>query len=137
MDPMLRMRTSPPRTDIGIPMRAWAPDAHRSTEVLMRAMVYSAPLTLEMQDVPEPEPGPGEVVVEVAAAGICGSELEGVASRSPFRVPPLVMGHELAGRRLDDGTPVAVNPLIACGRCDLCLRGARNVCRSRTLVGIQ
>jgi threonine dehydrogenase-like Zn-dependent dehydrogenase len=47
------------------------------------------------------------------------------------------MGHELAGRRLDDGTPVAVNPLIACGRCDLCLRGARNICRRRRIVGIQ
>jgi 2-desacetyl-2-hydroxyethyl bacteriochlorophyllide A dehydrogenase len=103
----------------------------------MQALVYAAPLVLELQDVPEPSPGPGEVVVEVAAAGICGSELEGFASRSPFRVPPLIMGHELAGRRLDDGSPVAVNPLIACGRCDLCLRGARNVCRSRTLVGIQ
>jgi len=102
----------------------------------MQALVYSAPLTLELQDVPEPKPGPGEVVVEVAAAGICGSELEGFRSQSPFRVPPLIMGHELAGRRADDGTPVAVNPLIACGACDLCLRGLPNVCRNRALVGI-
>ena len=102
----------------------------------MQALVYSAPLTLELQDVPEPKPGPGEVVVEVAAAGICGSELEGFRSQSPFRVPPLIMGHELAGHRADDGTPVAVNPLIACGACDLCLRGLPNVCRNRALVGI-
>src|SRR5215218_2383035 len=66
--------------------------AGASTEVsVMRAMVYSAPLTLEMQDVAEPSPRTGEVVVEVAAAGICGSELEGFATQSPFRVPPLVM----------------------------------------------
>src|SRR3954452_517100 len=136
MDPMLRMRTSPPRTDIGIPMRAWAPDAHRSTEVLMRAMVYSAPLTLEMQDVPEPEPGPGEVVVEVAAAGICGSELEGVASRSPFRVPPLVMGHEFAGTVVGTGRRVVVNPLVNCRECDLCVAGATNVCRRRVTLGV-
>ncbi len=102
----------------------------------MRALVYSAPLTLELQDVPEPKPGPGEVVVEVAAAGICGSELEGFRSQSPFRVPPLIMGHEFAGRLTDDGAPVAVNPLIACGACDLCLRGLRNVCRHRALMGI-
>jgi 2-desacetyl-2-hydroxyethyl bacteriochlorophyllide A dehydrogenase len=103
----------------------------------MRAIVYTAPLTLELRDEPEPEPADGEVVVEVAAVGICGSELEGFRSQSPFRVPPLIMGHELAGVRVDTRARVVINPLIACGRCDLCLRGARNVCRERKLVGIQ
>jgi 2-desacetyl-2-hydroxyethyl bacteriochlorophyllide A dehydrogenase len=103
----------------------------------MQALVYTAPLTLELREVGEPEPAAGEVVVEVDAVGICGSELEGFRSQSPFRVPPLIMGHELAGRRVDDGTPVAVNPLLACGRCDLCLRGARNICRNRVILGIQ
>ncbi len=102
----------------------------------MQALVYTAPLTLEMRDVPEPVVGEDEVVVAVEAVGICGSELEGFRSQSPFRVPPLIMGHEFAGR-LFDGTRVAVNPLIACGRCDLCLRGLRNVCRRRTVLGIQ
>jgi threonine dehydrogenase-like Zn-dependent dehydrogenase len=102
----------------------------------MRAMVYSAPLTLEMQDVAEPSPGPGEVVVEVAAAGICGSELEGFASRSPVRVPPLVMGHEFAGTVAGTGRRVAVNPLVNCRDCDLCLLGATNVCRRRVLLGM-
>jgi threonine dehydrogenase-like Zn-dependent dehydrogenase len=103
----------------------------------MRAIVYTAPLTLELRDEPEPLPDRGEVVIEVQAVGICGSELEGFRSQSPFRVPPLIMGHELAGIRLDTGERVAINPLISCGRCDLCLRGAANVCRTRTLVGIQ
>jgi threonine dehydrogenase-like Zn-dependent dehydrogenase len=102
----------------------------------MQALVYTRPLTLELRDVPEPEPGPGEVVVDVGAVGICGSELEGFRSRSPFRVPPLIMGHELAGRRRSDGALVAINPLLACGRCDLCLRGRRNICRQRGLLGI-
>lgn len=103
----------------------------------MRAIVYTAPLTLRRLDLPEPVAGPGEVLVEVRAAGICGSELEGFRSQSPFRVPPLVMGHEFAGVRLDTGERVVVNPLIACGRCDRCLRGLRNVCRERALVGVQ
>jgi threonine dehydrogenase-like Zn-dependent dehydrogenase len=103
----------------------------------MRAMVYTAPLELEMQDVPEPAPAAGEVVVEVRAAGICGSELEGFRSRSPFRVPPLIMGHEFAGVRADTGERVAINPLTSCGACDLCLRGLANVCRRRALLGIQ
>lgn len=102
----------------------------------MHAIVYTAPGAIEQQEVPEPVAAAGEVLVEVKAVGICGSELEGFRSRSPFRVPPLVMGHELSGVRLDTGARVAVNPLISCGRCDLCLRGERNLCRERALVGI-
>ncbi|MDW5593893.1 alcohol dehydrogenase catalytic domain-containing protein [Conexibacter stalactiti] len=102
----------------------------------MQAIVYTAPLTLELQDVPEPITAAGEVIVEVRAAGICGSELEGFKSQSPFRVPPLIMGHELAGIRLDTGAAVAINPLISCRVCDLCLRGQENLCRTRALVGI-
>lgn len=103
----------------------------------MKAIVYSAPLTLELKEVDPPLAREGEVIVKVEAVGICGSELEGFASQSPFRVPPLVMGHEFAGIRTGDGRPVVVNPLISCGVCDSCLRGAANVCRNRVIVGIQ
>lgn len=103
----------------------------------MQAVVYTAPMTLENLDVAEPQPQPGDVVVEVRAVGICGSELEGFASASPFRVPPLIMGHEIAGVRADTGAHVAVNPLVACMACDLCGRGLPNVCRSRQILGIQ
>lgn len=103
----------------------------------MKALVYTAPMTLEVREEPEPEPGPDEVLVEVHAVGICGSELEGVLSQSPFRVPPLIMGHEFYGRRQDDGTFVTVNPVVSCGACDLCCRGLPNVCRHREIVGIQ
>ncbi|MBN6054120.1 alcohol dehydrogenase catalytic domain-containing protein, partial [Nonomuraea sp. RK-328] len=100
----------------------------------MRAVVFTAPGVVEMRDVPEPVPGPGEVLVHVAASGICGSELHGV--RTPgFRVPPLVMGHEFAGST-DDGRRVVVNPILSCGRCDLCAAGLRNVCRERRIVGV-
>jgi threonine dehydrogenase-like Zn-dependent dehydrogenase len=102
----------------------------------MKAMVYTAPLELEILDVDEPRAAPGEVLVEVAAVGICGSELEGFANQSPFRVPPLIMGHEFAGVRLDTGDAVVVNPVVSCGRCDLCLRGLANLCRARKIVGI-
>ncbi len=103
----------------------------------MQAIVYSAPLTLELSDVEEPTAAEGEVLVEVETVGICGSELEGFKTQSPFRVPPLIMGHEFSGRRLDTGERVAVNPLIACRSCDLCLRGRPNICRKRKLIGIQ
>jgi threonine dehydrogenase-like Zn-dependent dehydrogenase len=100
----------------------------------MRAMVFTAPGVVEMLDVAEPEPAAGEVVVEVALAGICGSELHGI-SKPGFRQPPLVMGHEFAGT-LADGRRVTVNPIGHCGRCDQCSRGADNLCRERCIVGI-
>lgn len=103
----------------------------------MKAMVYTAPLELKILDVDIPEPHDGEVLVRVRAAGICGSELEGVASRSAFRVPPLIMGHEFVGDRVDTGDLVIVNPVVSCRNCDLCLRGFTNLCRERAILGIQ
>lgn len=102
----------------------------------MKAMVYTAPQTLDYRDVPEPEPSDGEVVVEVAATGICGSELHGVKHADPFRVPPLIMGHEFSGHRTDTGEHVVVNPLVSCGTCDLCRAGRSNICRNRAILGI-
>jgi threonine dehydrogenase-like Zn-dependent dehydrogenase len=100
----------------------------------VKALVYTAPGTVEVLDVPEPEPEGDEIVVQVALAGICGSELHGI--RTPgFRTPPLVMGHEFAGT-LPDGRRIAVNPLVSCGSCDLCLLGRPNLCRSRSLLGV-
>ncbi|MFI6394198.1 zinc-binding dehydrogenase [Nonomuraea sp. NPDC050540] len=100
----------------------------------MRALVFTGPGAMEVRDVPEPEVGPGDELVHVVTSGICGSELHGV--RTPgFRVPPLVMGHEFAGRT-GDGRWVVVNPILSCGACDLCALGLRNVCRERQIVGV-
>jgi threonine dehydrogenase-like Zn-dependent dehydrogenase len=99
-------------------------------------MVYTAPLELQLLDVDLGAAGDGDVVVKVHSSGICGSELEGIRSRSPFRVPPLVMGHEFAGIREDTGERVVVNPIVACHTCDLCLRGQANLCRDRAVIGI-
>jgi threonine dehydrogenase-like Zn-dependent dehydrogenase len=89
---------------------------------------------VELLDVPEPDPAPGEVLVEVRAAGICGSELHG-ARRPGFRQPPLIMGHEFAGIGAG-GEAVVVNPILSCGRCAECRRGLRHVCREREIIGV-
>jgi threonine dehydrogenase-like Zn-dependent dehydrogenase len=114
----------------------------------MQALVWTAPRELVMRDVPEPQPGPGELLVAVGAAGICGSELSGYLGQSSIRVPPLVMGHEAAGRiaadsdlLLGDGSParagtrVTFNPLVTCGECDCCRAGRESVCRKRQIIG--
>jgi threonine dehydrogenase-like Zn-dependent dehydrogenase len=99
-------------------------------------MVYTAPLELQLLDVERAVAQDGDVVVQVHSSGICGSELEGIRSQSPFRVPPLVMGHEFGGIRKDTGERVVVNPIVSCGGCDLCLMGQGNLCRKRAVIGI-
>jgi threonine dehydrogenase-like Zn-dependent dehydrogenase len=79
---------------------------------------------IEVVDVPRPEAGDGRVRVTVRAAGICGSDLH-MLTWGPM---PVTLGHEIAGH-LDDGTPVAVWPLAACGECDRCVAGEVSQCR--------
>ena len=105
----------------------------------MQALLYMPSYELEVREVPLRSPG-DEVVVRVEAAGICGSDLQGVASRSPRRTPPLIMGHELCGEVVAAGGPagepligtrVAVNPQVPCGDCLACRSGRENVCARR------
>lgn len=100
----------------------------------MQALVFTRPGVVELLDVDEPVPGEGDVVVDVAAVGICGSELHGV-TRPGFRSPPLVMGHEFAGSTAD-GRRVTVNPIVHCGSCDRCRAGRNHLCPERELLGV-
>ena len=111
----------------------------------MQALVWDGPGRTHVGEVPDPKAGLGEVVVRTRAAGVCGSEVEGYLGRQGNRVPPLVMGHELAGDVLATGEgadpswksrTVAVNPIVSCQRCRYCDSGARNLCRHKGLVGI-
>ena len=117
----------------------------------MQALVWTGPWQMEMQELPVPEPPAGEVRLQVAAVGLCGSDLSGYIGQNSLRVPPLVMGHEIAGtidavgagttvlasgEAARTGQRVAVNPLISCGTCDLCQAGRQNLCRNRQIVGI-
>ena len=100
----------------------------------MKALVFTAPGVVENQDIPDVVAGDGEEIVHVERAGICGSELHGIATAG-FRVPPMIMGHEFVGRT-SDGRRVAVNPLSSCGKCELCVSGRTQLCRTRSLLGV-
>jgi threonine dehydrogenase-like Zn-dependent dehydrogenase len=102
----------------------------------MRALVYTAPNQVTMEDRPRPQPAAGGCEIAVAAAGICGSDISGFLGHSRRRIPPLVLGHELVGRRTGDGQRVVANPLISCGRCPACLDGAQNLCVRWRLLGM-
>ena len=84
----------------------------------MKALVYTAPHEIVYRDEPPPQRAAGEVLIGIDAVGICGSDLHAYHGRDPRRVPPLILGHELAGRILEGsgtGRRVTVNPLITCG----------------------
>jgi threonine dehydrogenase-like Zn-dependent dehydrogenase len=105
-------------------------------EAMMRALVYTAPHEVTMEDRPRPEPAAGMCEIAVSAAGICGSDMSGFLGHSRRRIPPLVLGHELVGRRVSDGRRVIANPLMSCGRCTACLSGAQNLCERWRLLGL-
>ena len=101
----------------------------------MRALVYTAPERLELEQRPHPQPAEDEVAVSIEIAGVCGSDVSGFLGHSPRRRPPLVLGHELVGR-LGNGKRVVANPLMSCGTCPACLSGAQNLCSSWKLLGM-
>jgi 2-desacetyl-2-hydroxyethyl bacteriochlorophyllide A dehydrogenase len=101
----------------------------------MRALVYTAPRQVRIEERPRAIPAAGEVEIAVSTAGICGSDISGFQGHSRRRVPPMVLGHELVGRTAD-GQRVVANPLISCSRCTACLSGAQNLCSSWRLLGM-
>lgn len=105
----------------------------------MKAIVYLGKARMELQDVPDPVPGEGEVLLQVKACGICGSDMHGYHGHDPRRVPPMIMGHEAAGivrgGKLD-GRRVALNPFLSCGHCTNCVSGAPQLCESQRNIGL-
>jgi L-iditol 2-dehydrogenase len=111
----------------------------------MKALLLSKYKHLEIADLPEPKAGPGEVLVRVAACGICGSDVHGYDGSSGRRIPPIVMGHGAAGRivalgsgvtEFAEGDRVTFDSTIYCGTCGYCRRGEVNLCDNRQVLGV-
>jgi threonine dehydrogenase-like Zn-dependent dehydrogenase len=101
----------------------------------MRALVYTGPGRVEMEDRPRPAVLPGQEEIAIQVAGVCGSDISGFLGHSALRKPGLVLGHELLGRRAD-GRRVVANPLVSCAHCNACISGAQNLCESWKLLGL-
>ena len=101
----------------------------------MRALVYTAPGKVELEQRPRPEAQKGEEEIAIEVAGVCGSDISGFLGHSALRRPPMVLGHELVGR-LRNGKRVVANPLVSCGHCQACLSGSQNLCDSWRLLGL-
>jgi 2-desacetyl-2-hydroxyethyl bacteriochlorophyllide A dehydrogenase len=110
----------------------------------MKAARLHGPRDLRVESVRDPRPEPGQVIVRMTAAGLCGTDYEIYSGARPVEYPR-IMGHELVGRveaaapdvtRVGPGDPVVVEPNYSCGHCPLCREGNRNLCLSRTTIGI-
>lgn len=111
----------------------------------MKALLLRSYRHLEVAEVPTPEVGADEVLVRVAACGICGSDVHGYDGSSGRRIPPLVMGHEAAGvvervgsavESFTRGERVTFDSTVYCGECANCRRGDVNLCDKRQVLGV-
>jgi L-iditol 2-dehydrogenase len=111
----------------------------------VKALVLEAYNRLTYRDVPPPEVGPEEVLVQVKACGICGSDVHGMDGGTGRRIPPLIMGHEAAGliaevgadvRGWRPGERVTFDSTIYCGTCHFCRQGMVNLCDHRRVLGV-
>ncbi|MEM7696202.1 MAG: alcohol dehydrogenase catalytic domain-containing protein [Pseudomonadota bacterium] len=100
----------------------------------MKALVYTAPETLALQNVPPPQ-ALGETLVDVAFCGICGSDMHAYLGHDERRPAPLTLGHEATGTTRD-GRQVVINPLVTCMDCEACLSGRTNLCPNRQIISM-
>lgn len=112
----------------------------------MKAAFLQDYYKIVIEEVPEPEPAPKEVKIRVVVTGICGSEIHAYRGTHPFRRPPSILGHEMAGdvvalgsevRGFALGDRVTINPQKVCGVCEECRSGHQNRCPHKMMLGVQ
>jgi (R,R)-butanediol dehydrogenase / meso-butanediol dehydrogenase / diacetyl reductase len=107
----------------------------------VKAAVTTEQHGFDIIEMPDPTPGPDELAIRVAACGICGSDIKA----QPFMPAGMVMGHELGGHIVavgsdadgwQEGTNVAVLPVVSCGSCQYCAAGAVSHCAQTRYIGM-
>lgn len=116
----------------------------------MRAAVFYGPSgswpakPLRIEEVTTPKPGSGEVLVKVAACGMCRTDLEYLKESPPPKTPPIILGHEPSGtiakvgagvKGVKPGQRVLVAFSIPCRKCQYCRRGEENLCPDTVVIG--
>src|SRR5262249_2337337 len=122
------------RIPFGVRHRAGRGDA-------VRAAVTTEDHGFQIAEVTDPTPGPEELVIRVAACGVCGSAIKG----QPFMPAGMVRGHELGGEIVavgseagnwHEGATVAVLPVVSCGSCRYCTDGRVSHCAQTRYIGM-
>ena len=111
----------------------------------MKALILKEYNRLVYEDAADPVIGRDEVLIRVAACGICGSDVHGMDGSTGRRIPPLIMGHEAAGviqevgaevRDWKSGDRVTFDSTLYCGACRYCRMGKINLCDNRNVLGV-
>jgi L-iditol 2-dehydrogenase len=111
----------------------------------MKALVLKEYKKFSFEEVPKPQLQPDEILVEVKACGICGSDVHGMDGSTGRRRPPIIMGHEASGVIADSsqtggewapGDRVTFDSTIYCGECAYCRQGMINLCDRRRVLGV-
>ncbi|GHB19762.1 Zn-dependent oxidoreductase [Salinicola rhizosphaerae] len=111
----------------------------------MQAFQVKAAHDFEVNEQPAPEAAAGEVVIDVAFAGICGSDMHIIHGDNAFVRFPRITGHEFAGviRAVGEGVDAArveervcIDPVVNCGKCYPCRIGRPNVCSAMNVIGV-
>ena len=110
----------------------------------MRTAVIEKPGEIQVGNVDDPTPGSSEIVVQVGACGICGTDLHIADGEFPPTPYPIVPGHEFSGEvvatgsgveNIPEGSRVAIDPSLFCGHCHFCRRGRGNLCENWGAIG--
>jgi L-iditol 2-dehydrogenase len=116
----------------------------------VKASFLHGPLDLRVAEIEDSEPGPGEVVLEVGAVGVCGSDLHTYSLGNVGGIvpkEPLTLGHEASGiivalgpgvdrERYKVGQHVAIDPATPCGVCEPCQAGDPHLCLRLKFIGL-
>ena len=109
------------------------------------ALFYESMQPLRIEEVPTPIPDPDEVLVKVAACGLCHTDLHYIDHGTPtFKKPPIVLGHEVSGevaatgskvKDWQEGDRVLLPAVYGCGTCAMCRQGRENICERMVMFG--
>lgn len=111
----------------------------------MKALILKQYRQFVYEDFPDPKINDNEVIIQVKACGICGSDIHGMDGSTGRRQPPIVMGHEAAGviaacgsrvAGWNPGDRVTFDSTVYCGSCWFCRRGEINLCDQRRVLGV-
>ena len=112
----------------------------------MKAAVFHGPeLGMTIENIPVPGVGPDQILVKVAACGVCHTDLHYIEHGVPtFKKPPIVLGHEASGivkeigpevTNVTVGQRVLIPAVLTCGKCRFCRMGRENICSDMKMLG--
>ncbi len=109
------------------------------------ALFHGSGKPLEIAEVPTPSPGAGQILVKVAACGVCHTDLHYLDHNVPtFKAPPMILGHEPSGtvaglgaevKNFKEGDRVLLPAVLTCGTCFHCRSGRENICDNMVMFG--